>query len=131
MNFKHCLLAFVMLIAPPAWAGWEHVVQDEDGARFLIDYQTIRKDGSKVKFWQLVNYQAPQILGELKYLSTRSRQEYDCKQEQKRVLTVTAFDNWNADGKVVIKEETGKWQDIPPETVVWEIMKKVCKAPAR
>jgi hypothetical protein len=45
-----------MLIATPAWTGWEHVVKDEDGARFLIDYQTIRRDGSKVKFWQLVNY---------------------------------------------------------------------------
>lgn len=125
------LPSLLMLIASTAWAGWEHVVQDEDGARFLIDYQTIRKDGNKVKFWQLVNYPKPVTLGEVKYLSTRSRQEYDCKQEQKRVLTVTAFDNWNADGQAVIKEETGKWQEIPPETVVWEIMKKVCKAPAR
>jgi len=115
-----------MLIVSTAWAGWEHVVQDEDGARFLIDYQTIRKDGNKVKFWQLVNYSIPQTLGEIKYLSTRSRQEYDCKQEQKRVLTVTAFDTWNADGKAVVKEEeTGKWQEIPPETVVRVIMEKV------
>ena len=126
------LLALLVLFATPAWAGWEHAVQSEDGDRLLIDYQTIRKDGNKVKFWQLVNYQTPQALGEVKYLSTRSRQEYDCKQEQKRVLTVTAFGNWNADGQVVIKEEeTGKWQEIAPETVVWAIMKKVCKAPAR
>lgn len=126
------LLSLLMLIASTAWAGWEHVVQDEDGARFLIDYQTLRKDGSKVKFWQLVNYPKPVTLGEVKYLSTRSRQEYDCKQEQKRVLTVTAFDNWNADGQAVVKEEeTGNWREIPPETVVWAIMKKVCKAPAR
>jgi len=131
MNFKFCLLVFVM-IASPAWAGWEHVAQEEDGARFLIDYETIRKDANMVKFWQLVNYQAPQILGELKYLSTRSRQEYDCKQERRRGLTFTAFDTWNANGKVIFTlDETGKWQEIPPETVVWEIMKKVCKAPAR
>ena len=126
------LLALVMLIASPAWAGWEHVVQDEDGARFLIDYQTIRKDGNKVKFWQLVNYQKPGTFGEVKYVSTRSRQEYDCKQEQKRVLTFAAFDTWNANGKAVFTlEETGNWTEIPPETIVWEIMKKVCKAPAR
>ena len=122
------LFLLLMLIVSTAWAGWEHVVQDEDGARFLIDYQTIRKDGNKVKFWQLVNYSIPQTLGEIKYLSTRSRQEYDCKQEQKRVLTVTAFDTWNADGKAVVKEEeTGKWQEIPPETVVRVIMEKVCR----
>ena len=126
------LLVLVMLVASPAWAGWEHVVQSGNGDRFLINYQTIRKDGNKVKFWQLVNFQTPQALGEVKYLSIRSRQEYDCKQEQKRVLAVSAFGNWNADGQVVIKEEeTGKWQEIAPETVAWEIMKKVCKAPAR
>ena len=126
------LLVLLMLIASPAWAGWEHIAESDDGVKFLIDYQTIRKDGNKVKFWQLVNYPTPQILGEIKYASTRSRQEYDCKQEQRRVLTLTAFDAWNADGKAVVKEEeTGNWREIPPETVVWAIMKKVCKAPAR
>ena len=126
------LLVLLMLITSSAWAGWEHVVQDEDGAKFLIDYQTIRKDGSKVKFWQLVNYPKPETFGEVNYLSTRSRQEYDCKQERKRIVAFTAFETWNANGKNIFTlDETGKWTEIPPETVVWEIMKKVCKAPAR
>ena len=131
MNFKFCLLVFVM-IASPAWAGWEHVAGNIDGVRFLIDYETIRKDGNNVKFWQLVNYPKPETIGEVTYLSTRSRQEYDCKQEQRRVLTLTAFDNLNAGGKAVAKEEEPeKWSEIPPKTVVWEIMKKVCKVPVR
>ena len=129
---KPFFFSLVMLIASPAWAGWAHVAQDEDGARFLIDYQTIRKDGNIVKFWQLVNYQKAGTFGGVDYLSTLSRQEYDCKQEQKRVLTFTAFETWNANGKnIFVSDETGKWTEIPPETVVWEIMKKVCKAPAR
>ena len=116
-----------MLIASPAWAGWEHAVQDVDGTRYLIDYQTIRKDGNIVKFWQLANYPKPETLGEVKYLSARSRQEYDCKQEQKRVLTITAFDKSNADGQAVIKEEIGGWEEIPPGTVARTIMEKVCR----
>jgi hypothetical protein len=131
MNLKFCLLAFVM-VASPAWAGWEHVAEQENGARFLIDYQTIRKDGNKVKFWQLVNFPTPQTFGEFKYLSTRSRQEYDCKQEQRRFLTATLFESWNAKGeKLLTIEEAEKWQEIPPETVGRAILQKVCKAPAR
>ena len=132
MNFKHCLLAFVMLIAPPAWADWEFVSKGESGNEFFIDYQTIRKDGNRIKVWQLTNFATPLRPKGLEIYSFLSRYEIDCKQEQTRVLTIRAYPRPNANGTLVLAEDVvGNWYDIAPKTVEWEINHSVCKAPAR
>jgi hypothetical protein len=132
MNFKHCLLAFVMLIAPPAWAGWELIAENQNGAQFFIDFESIRKDGNRMKAWQLTNFVKPLNVQGNDIRSFRTRYEFDCKQEQIRHLTTTAFLSLNAGGAVFKTDDTiGNWYDIAPKTVDWELLQSVCKAPAR
>jgi hypothetical protein len=51
------------------------------------DYATIRKTGNKVKMWVLFNYPTAQSAPQGKtYLSQKSHEEYDCKEETERTL---------------------------------------------
>ena len=127
------LLALVMLIASPAWAEWTKVAEGVEGTELFVNYSTIRIEGSKRKVWQLTNFSTPKktALGR-EVLSLRARVEFDCKQEQQRLLSVSIFSQYFAGGEVVKTENDGtNWQDIPPDAVGWKILQSVCKAPAR
>ena len=132
MSFKFCLLAFVMMIASPAWANWTKVAESENKLEIYIDLRTVHKDGNNRKVWQLTNYPTPQFANGQELLSIRARYEFDCKHDKRRSLTATAFTELFAGGKSVGTEDViGDWKDIPPDSVVWDTMKRVCKAPAR
>jgi stringent starvation protein B len=132
MNFKHCLLALVMLIASPAWAQWTPI-SETDGAKFFLDFENIRKDNNRVKVWVLTNFSKPLKIKGDEIVSFRSRYEVDCKQEQIRVLAISAFSRANAAGTVFGTEEmqNERWSDPAPRTSDWEILKSACKAIAR
>ena len=126
------LLALLMLITSPAWAGWELVAKNADGVQFFIDFQTIRKEGKRVKVWQLTNLSSPIVSKGIEIFSLRARYEFDCNKEQIRMLTITAFSDIHAEGKVLKNQEGDlNWDDIAPETVTWAVLQSVCKAPAR
>lgn len=127
------LLALLMLIASPAWADWEFVVETESGTQVFIDFQTVRKEGNRVKVWQLTNYSklefTPSGLG---VVSLRTRFEIDCKEETFLILAIAAFSEKNAGGKMLGEEgESNKWVHIVPRSTQSAVSNKVCKAPAR
>jgi hypothetical protein len=127
------LLAFAMLISSPAWADWDFVVETESGTQVFIDFQTVRKEGNRVKVWQLTNYLKPQkIPSGLEIFSLRTRYEFDCKDETSRMLAITAFPEQYAKGKELGHEgESNKWEHIAPRSTHSEVLKKVCKPPVR
>ena len=132
MNFKFCLFAFVLFIFEPARADWTKVAESENKLEIYLDLETIRKDGNSHKVWQLTNYPTPQVVIEQELRSIRARYEYDCKNNKRRALTATAFTDLFAGGKSIGTEDVvGDWKDIPPDTVVWTAMKRVCKTPTR
>jgi len=127
------LLSLLMLIASPAWAEWEFVVETESGTQVFIDFQTVRKEAHRVKVWQLTNYPKLQNTPSgLEIFSLRTRYEFDCKEETSRMLAITAFPEQYARGKELGHEgESNKWEHIAPRSTHSEVLKKVCKAPAR
>jgi hypothetical protein len=127
------LLTLLMLFAPPAWADWDFVVETESGTQVFIDFQTVRKEGNRVKVWQLTNYLKPQkIPSGLEIFSLRTRYEFDCKDETSRMLAITAFPEQYAKGKELGHEgESNKWEHIAPRSTHSEVLKKVCKPPVR
>ena len=125
------LFLLLMLIASPAWANWT-VVQSSNGTDFYIDFETVKVEGSKRKAWQLSNYSTLQSIGGYEFSSMRVRVEFDCKEEKSRFLTLSVFSSPNASGKpLVTNYEPAIWQDLAPSTTGWNILKLVCKAPAR
>jgi hypothetical protein len=124
MNFKHCLLALVILFAPPVWAGWTFVTQDVDGNSFFIDFETLRKEGNLRKVWGKTELSK---VNKFDWSSTRQRNEFDCKNETKTILSVSAFSKGNLQGeKLFDANKITDKEDVAPDSVDWSILKLVC-----
>ena len=118
------LLALLMLFAPPAWAGWTFVTQDVNENSFFLDFETLRKDGNLRKVWQKVELAKA---NKFEWVSTRQRNEFDCKNETKTILSVAAFSKGNLQGERLFDANkiTDK-EDVAPSSVDWQILKLVC-----
>ena len=123
MNFKLCLLAFVM-IASPAWAGWTYVDTDVKDSQFFINFETLRKDGNIRRVWQKVEFTKATHLG---WGSIRQRNEYDCKNETKSILSAAAFSRGNLEGERLFEaNKIIEKEDVAPDSVDWRVLKLVC-----
>ena len=124
MNFKHCLLALVMLIASPAWAGWTFVTKDLEDNSFFVDFDTLRKDGNLRKVWQMIDLSTS---NKFRWASTRQRNEYDCKNETKSILSFAAFSKKNLEGERLYDgNKISEKEDVAPDSVDWRVLKLVC-----
>ena len=109
------LLLALLLVTSSAWAEWVKVSSGQ-----YIDPDSIRKDGDLRRVWELRNYEPERR-------SARARMEYDCKQERKRILSISTHSEPMAGGMIVSQYgEDSIWRDIPPDTVAELLLKIVC-----
>jgi hypothetical protein len=123
---KKLIAITLLLTTSSTWAAWTLVSSNADtGDTFYVDFATIRKDGNLRKVWELMDMRKPSTTGTK---SRRIRTEYDCKEERTRVLSLDAFSENMASGKLLNSfTEVDKWIDIPPGTVVEDLLKAICK----
>ncbi len=120
------LIALMILIAQPAQAEWTEVSVDIKGNKHFVDMESIRINENYRKYWGLINFLAPQNQS-VGQLSHRIRAEVNCKEEQSRLLSVTAFPEHMAIGEVQAKqEEIDKWTEVAPSTTGWRVLKVIC-----
>jgi len=119
------LLALLILIALPAWAGWTKVSESDDDAEVFLDYDTLRRDGNLRRIWQLYNLSPNDKNG---WGSVRSRVELDCKNETLKTLSYSVYSKHFTTGVVIhSKDEEQPKRDIAPATISWTVLKEVCK----
>ncbi|SCX98311.1 surface-adhesin E family protein [Nitrosospira sp. Nsp13] len=88
---------------------------------------TIRAVGAKVKMWDLTDYKRGMESHGASgyYWSSKAQIEYDCEEEQSRILTFSHFSEPKGQGRVLYShEEPSKWKPIMPESMgqnLWEI----------
>ena len=88
-----------------------------------LDNTSIVKDGFSRKVWELQDLKIRDKSGEL---SWRSRWEFDCKQERRRMLSFTTHSDQMALGKTLLKGNDFPWVDIAPQTVARDVLIFVC-----
>ena len=71
-----------------------------------VDIATIRRNGNFVKMWHLTDFNTVQTTDGASYLSQKSQQEYDCKEEKSRILAFSWFDGQMGKGKVVYSDSS-------------------------
>lgn len=132
------LLFFVamLVLSSNAMAGWEQVGENDDETHYIIS-SSIKKNGNMAKMWSLTDYKTPHSLDAGVYLSLKKYNEYDCKNNQYRMLSAVAIDGNMGKGHVVlnlsinedknISENAFKWKDIIPDSAVEEFSKYACK----
>lgn len=106
--------SFLMLLlaayAGAALADWQKLAEDESG-NVYADRASLRKAGNKVKLSAMVEHKAAlaDSFGK-SHISETMIWEYDCKEQQKRMLSYVTFSEPGAKGKAVYSDaEPGKW----------------------
>lgn len=122
--------AFVMMllagVCSSAAAAWIEVNRDETTTDYL-DPTTIRKAGNMVKMWSLTDYKTAQVADGKPYISSRQQNEYDCKGERVRILSLSAHSGNMAGGETVfVGTDPSKWVPIAPGAIMETLWKIAC-----
>jgi hypothetical protein len=121
---KAILMLLLAVASSSALAAWVEV--DTSKADVLYaDPATIRKVGKRAKMWSLIDFKTIQSGQGIRFMSSKTQYEYNCKAERGRVL----FFSWHAGnmgrGEIVYSDdEPGKWGPLPPGSrteMLWEV----------
>lgn len=95
-----------------------------------IDPSTIRRKGNKVKVWHLYDFKESQIdIKGNSYLSVQVQDEFDCIEDQSRILYLSHHSQHMGRGSIVYSDNIpdNEWRPIPPNTKIESIKKIACR----
>jgi hypothetical protein len=121
------LLTLLALASGNAGAAWVEVGSN-DFATTYADAATIRKSGSSVRMWHLVDHTKSRGIEGIKpYLSIKMLDEYDCAQERTRTLALSLHSANMGEGEALGSVNTpGDWRPVPPDTLVETLRAFAC-----
>lgn len=126
---KKAILMLTLLLATMssgAIAEWTRV-SSNGKSDFYVDLQTVRKKGDKVKMWFLVDFKSIQETNFATYLSQVDQSEFDCAEEQFRMIVHTYYDSHMGNGNNVFTYESkDKGTPIPPSTPLKDLWEVAC-----
>jgi hypothetical protein len=126
---KKLLLALVLCIFNNSVMAEWSAIATAAGRIYYTNPNTIRKSGNKVKMWSLIDYNLVQeVSADIKFLSQKSQQEYDCKEEQRRTLYFSWHTGNMGKGDVtyIDNKPDNKWSPVPPESTDETLWKFAC-----
>ena len=127
---KKILMMLLLLVSTNVLAvDWVKVGGAVDGSvTTYVDPQSIRKDGNKVRLWDLKDYNSGQVIGNKTFLSTIMRGEYDCFEYTKRSIDLYIYTGHMGGGNIVFSEQnqTDPAISAPPGSDFENVLKIVC-----
>lgn len=148
---KAILVILLSVVSNSAMAGWVKVITDsnydnqspcEKNCYFIyVDMATISKSGDTVKVWRMNNFSKPESLinrwlppsvtNSKQYLSVTIQEEYNCKDQQVRVLFASYHSGHMGGGQAVHTNSViDKWTSIggmSPDVPVKLLWRAVCE----
>lgn len=127
---KIILMILLSLMSSVAIAGWVEVGGTDDFTSYA-DPSSIRKSGSRIKMWMLFDLKAAKTTAAGKtYLSNKIQNEFDCTEEQTRILYIFAHSGHMGEGDKVnsIADRVNhEWTPIPPGSIIETLFQFACK----
>jgi len=128
--FLGCWLLIMLLVlsSGPVYAGWELTSgDDQTGLTVYVDPDTIRREGSLVKMWQLYDYKTVQTVAGDSLLSFKRYNEYDCADERTRMLAYTWFSGNMGTGHVVYSTpDEQQWEPVVQGSINRALWRVAC-----
>ncbi len=119
------------VVSSSAIAEWVEIGETDEktaeayATTFYADPDTIRKIGNRVKMWSLGDYKITRE--EFGVTSSKSQDEYDCKEKKKRVLFISFYSGHMGKGEsLFILNERGDWKPTSPGSADEAISKFAC-----
>lgn len=108
-----------------ALADWTKVATTESDTDIYVDRATISKSGDLAKMWILEDRKVADTFSGKSFLSAKLQYEYDCKDNQRRVLQSSLYSGQKAGGSnVQSSTKPGPWRPITKGRVneaMWKI----------
>jgi hypothetical protein len=122
-------LTLLILSSAPAYAEWMSVSKNESGTTVYVDPGTIRRNGNLVKVWELDDNETIRTSAAgISYLSLKVQSEYDCAEEQRRILASYGYSGQMGTGEIVFsRPDPGKWAPVIPGSVGQSAWVFACK----
>jgi hypothetical protein len=116
-----CLIAVCSL---PAVAEWVYV-NETNVSIMYIDLSSIRSDKDSRRVWVIEELKQS---GQDGAMSRRVREEFDCKNERYKLLSMSVHTGSMATGKSIFDfdKPNDSWSEIPPSTTQRAILEFVC-----
>jgi len=112
---KYLLVLILILASDLAMAEWSKIGESEKrgGYTAYADLTSARKAYNRVKMWVLFDYKIEQKVSGFNFLSEKVRREYDCEEEQMRMLAFSLF-SWNMEKGDLVRSynQPQKWEKI-------------------
>ena len=127
---KKILILLLLMVSTSVFSEWTRVGSDGEISVF-VDFQTIRKVGSKVKMWTLMDFKTVQQVSTLDtttYLSGANHKEYDCEEETTRFLDIHRYSENIASGHIVYSQTNMKDEpeSVIPGTLPEQLLRIAC-----
>ena len=108
-----------------AVADWTKVATTESETDIYVDHASISKSGNLAKMWILEDRKVADTFSGKTFLSAKLQYEYDCKDNQRRVLQSSLYSGQKAGGSTVqTGTKPGPWLPITQGRVnetMWKI----------
>ncbi len=123
---KAILLLLLTMASQGAMAAWTEIGDNSDFTVYA-DFSTIRKFNNMARMWSMYDYkQAPASDG-FAYRSTKFQYEFDCQNNQARMLAFSLHSENMGEGAVVYSDsKVGKWETVIPGSVNEARWKAIC-----
>ncbi len=114
------LIVTLGLASSSAFADWTPVNVEEDGITQYVSLNSIRRDGTIVEMWDLIDFGNGHDKRAKKFmyqdtLSIKTLSQYDCQEPRMKMLTVMQYDKNMARGKIIDSSYKAEdWQKISP-----------------
>jgi len=112
----------------PIAAVWFEVgVNNDIGTTFYVDLISIRKSGDKAKMWSLHDHKSARNTLGFMSLSSKSLNEYDCKEDQVIMLFLSVYSGNMGKGEVALTMmDIVTWAHVPPGTISKILLNLAC-----
>lgn len=108
-------------------ADWKRVGTTESDTDFYVDHATISRSGHLAKMWILEDRKAAGTFAGKTFQSAKLHYEYDCKDNQRRVLQSSLYSGQKGGGtNVQTGTKAGPWRPISPGRVSETMWKIAC-----
>lgn len=139
------------VVSSSAMAGWVKIITDNDYDNYspcdkdcyfiYVDIATISRSGDTVKVWRMNDFAKPALLidrwllsspsNSKPHLSVKIQEEYNCKEQQVRLLYASHHSGHMGGGQAVsVDSVPGKWRSVgglSPNVPVKLLWRAVCE----
>lgn len=123
------LMLLLAVVSGSATAEWVPINRDGH-ITFYIDPATTLKAGDRVRMWDLFNFETAQAVPgneTAEFLSSKTQQEFDCREKRYRILYVHFHAEKMGLGKLVQSQAgNAAWEPVPGNGVLAILWKFAC-----